>query len=129
MMLFNFGGLKMEPKAKYGIAITTYEVDQETGEKDPILTHVFWGKTLEDALGYAKSHTITDFFFASSFDGEMPWGKDVLLLKNTYRLIGASNRTNQVDQIIDQLDDEAKINLAKEKQFGILEVMSQMTEK
>jgi hypothetical protein len=53
----------MQLQAKIGIAITTYETD----ENDPkaILTHIFWGDTLDTAIGYAKSHLITDYSFVA----------------------------------------------------------------
>lgn len=94
----------MDLKAPVGLAITTYEVSEEGFA--PTLTHIFWGDDLKDAIGVAKSHLITDLFFSSSFEGEMPWGDDVLLLTNDYELIGKYKESN-VKNIISQLSDAA----------------------
>lgn len=51
----------MNQLAYYGIAITSYELN---GTKEqPILTHIFWGKDIIEALNYTKSHLISDYFF------------------------------------------------------------------
>ena len=73
-------------KARCGIAVTTYE--GEGGQKVPIITHVFWGDTPRQALDYARSHLVTDYFFASSLEGAMPWGGDELALSNEYEAVG-----------------------------------------
>jgi hypothetical protein len=61
---------------RFGLYITTFEGD------DPILTHVFWGDTLEDAVSVATSHLFSDFFFSSSFVGSMKWKGSMLILEN-----------------------------------------------
>lgn len=68
-------------------SITTYEVNNE-GNYNPILAHTFYGRTFEEAVNYAKSHLETDFFFSSSFIGQMSWKGDVLYLANRVRLVG-----------------------------------------
>ena len=52
----------MEYLNDYGIVVTSYETDDK-GNVDPIITHISWGKTIKQALGYLKSHSISDHFF------------------------------------------------------------------
>lgn len=59
--IFGCGVEKFSEKkmtAPYGISITTFENDNEL----PTLTHIFWGKTLKDAIHVAESHLKTDYF-------------------------------------------------------------------
>lgn len=95
----------METRKNVGLSITTYEI--QDGEYIPTITHVFWGKDLNRAIEVAKAHLITDYFFSYSFEGEMPWGKDnVLILENTGRLVGKIQRSN-VKNILNQLAKDA----------------------
>lgn len=86
----------------YGIAITTYE----QGEQDswvPTLTHVFWGDDLQSALGVAKSHLVTDYFFSSSMLGTMPWQGGELILGNECDVLGAASNKGACSRILSQL--------------------------
>jgi hypothetical protein len=75
-----------ESKASFGVAVTSYEINEDK-VATPILTHLFWGKTLDEAIGYAKSHLTTDWFFSSSFIGEMKWKKSVLRIEDEFDVL------------------------------------------
>lgn len=94
--------------APFGIAITTYEIDPQTQRYIPVLTHIFWGQNFNEAIGYARSHLITDVFYSSSFIGELPWKSSVLLLTNEGRYIGIANAPN-INETVNDLAQKAKI--------------------
>lgn len=71
-----------------GLTVTTFEYD-EKGKPELTLTHIFWGKTLEDAIKIAKSHSITDSFFRASFEGEFEWKGATIQLVNKYNEVRA----------------------------------------
>jgi len=100
-------------KSNYQIWITTYE------NKKPILSHVFYGNTEKEAIGYASSHLITDYFFSSSFVGSMNWHGSILKLSNDYKFIGYSSE----DDIISMLEDRAEEINDKQNENGILMVI------
>jgi hypothetical protein len=99
----------LAPKSRYGLAITTYEQsDDPTPRWNPVLTHTFWGNTLDQAVEYAKSHLITDKFFRASFSGSMPWKGGTLVLANTGEVIAKSKRRTDVARILQELDTAAR---------------------
>lgn len=73
--------------ASIGVAITSYEDSgADRHDRQPVLTHIFWGKSRKEAISYARSHTITDYFFSSTFSGEMKWRDDKLHLSYDYQI-------------------------------------------
>jgi hypothetical protein len=113
-------------KAKYGLMITSYEIS-ENGP-NPVLSHIFWGNTIDEAIGYAKSHLITDYFFSSSFIGKMSWKGSYLILENEPDFIGRKITNKQYDKIMDELDEEAKQIIKKGKKFEIAEIINEIAE-
>jgi hypothetical protein len=98
----------MEPP--FQIWVTTYEIGDGLNKT---LSHVFYGNTLEEAVGVAKSHLITDYFFSSSFIGRMPWKGGTLYLTNQGQVINIYNPSNteeiqRAQKILDYLDQEAR---------------------
>lgn len=89
---------------KVGIAVTSFELDRD--RPTPILTHIFWGSTLKEAFGYAKSHLITDYFFSSSFIGEMEWKGKPLKLDYQGQLIGV--KQVQLSDLLEKLQGQAE---------------------
>jgi len=63
----------------YAIYITSIEIDDK-GKADPVLTHITWGDTIEEALAIMESHVISDYFLAATFLGEMTWRDSILHL-------------------------------------------------
>lgn len=114
----------MESKAKYGLVITTYEISDN--KANPVLTHIFWGNTIKEAIGYAKSHLITDYFFAASFIGEMPWKGSYLIFENETEFIGRKLTNKKYDDILNELDDKAKEIIKKGKKFGLIEIINSL---
>lgn len=107
-------------KAPFGISITTYELG--SGIPKATLTHTFWGETPDEAFGIAKSHLITDYFFSSSFIGEMPWNDGTLILNNKGELLGQYSK-NTLNSILNELANTAEhINL-EQVNNGILQVI------
>lgn len=93
-----------------GLSISTYE---GKGKHPTLtLTHVFWGKTIEDAVGVAQSHMKTDRFFRSSLTGKFPWqGTTIHLVnKHTGQVEGLQQvrHTSQVERAIIKLQKEAR---------------------
>lgn len=101
--------------------ITTYEITSE-GQLNPVLTHVFWGHDLQQAIGYAKSHLITDDFFSASFEGGMPWKGSILRMTNEGKIIDRYTYSDpeEVIVILDKLGSKARhINRLKDE-LGII---------
>lgn len=67
--------------APIGIVVSTYE------EGSPVLSHIFWGKDVDEAMGYAQSHMETDEFFRSSFKGTMEWHGSTLYLEDVVQVV------------------------------------------
>lgn len=59
-------------------AITTYELDEESGVWIETLAHVFYGNTIDEIQGLMAIHRKADKFFDSSFLGSY----DGIILKN-----------------------------------------------
>jgi hypothetical protein len=105
------------------IWITTYEVSDNG--LSPVLSHVFYGSTLDEAYGYAKSHMITDFFFSSSFLGKMPWRNSVIEMTNRGKVIDMNNfeHPEKVQQLLSGLSEKAqKVNSDQYKSGMVLAI-------
>lgn len=98
----------MELLADYGIVITTYESNQD--ERSPIITHISWGDSLEQALRYMHSHLISDFFLSSTFGGSMLWRDKRLKLTYNIEIISLqvlSRKEKITKEIIDKVKERA----------------------
>lgn len=99
--------LRLKP---VGICVTSYE-QSEFGPDNPILSHIFWGNTVKDAIAFAKSHLVTDFFFSSTFVGSMEWTNGELLLSHDTGILrlGILTNDNEEDEDVDiELYSKAK---------------------
>jgi hypothetical protein len=112
-------------KAPYGIQITTYEL-LDDGIQKPTLTHIFWGDDKEEALGNAKAHLLTDYFFSSSFVGEMGWYDSVLYLKNKTEIVSIKKTNKNIHQVLDELRERACEVHEQQTSFGILEIIERI---
>ena len=84
-----------------GLSISTYEI---SGKKEVLtLTHVFWGKTIEEAAGVAKAHMKADRFFKASLTGTFPWQGMTIHLVNKH--------TGQVEGLC-RVKDNAQVQRA-----------------
>jgi hypothetical protein len=112
----------------FQIWITSYEFDKN--KWNPILTHVFYGKTIDEAYGYARSHLITDYFFSSSFLGEMPWKNTVLRMSNKGELIDTygDEDTEIIEQILKDLTEEAKKIADIQDDLGLVVVINEIAD-
>lgn len=117
----------MEPKAPIGISVTTYEISQ--GQYNPTLTHIFWGQDINQALSYAKSHLISDYFFSASFVGQMRWRGSILQLSNEGGLIRefmfSSNQ--EVAAIMANLNREAQKVVDAQYKSGLVQVVEMLS--
>lgn len=114
-------------QSPFQIWITTYEI--QSNDPKPVLSHVFYGSTLDEAYGYAKSHLITDFFFSSSFLGFMPWKNSIIKMTNSGDILNLyyPQNPNETQRILLQLNEEAyKIN-QMQNQAGMLMVIQEVT--
>lgn len=101
----------MDIEGNLGIVVTSYESDT------PVLTHIFWGENLKEALGNAKAHLVTDFFFSSSFRGEMKWRDNILRLSVSVYGVGDPSPKNP-QKIYEELDIKASEINDKQIQLG-----------
>jgi hypothetical protein len=79
--------------APVGIMITSYEVDGD--QLNPTLSHIFWGKSFKDAIGIAKSHLVTDYFFNATMLGEMTWHNDKIYIEYDGQMMGTKKFSHQ----------------------------------
>jgi len=117
----------MEFKANFGIAVTSYETDKET---IPIMTHIFWGKDIEQAVSYAKSHLISDLFYSSSFTGEMIWQDQKLKLSYDSKLLTVqliSNKELINQKIIEDLFREVNRVLKLQYESSLPAIINQIS--
>lgn len=115
-------------KAPVGISITTYE--DNNGVWQPVITHTFWGNTFSEALGNAEAHLLTDYFFSSSFVGEMEWGEGLLYLRNEDEIIGEERlrRGDRVEYALAKLERKASEIDAKKREVGLIEIIESLRE-
>ena len=107
---------------KIGISITTYESDSKT------LTHIFWGDTLQDAYNIAKSHLVTDYFFSSSFEGQMKWGTKVLQLSNDGNILPYQDNSKLIEDILTRLTVDAYILNDIKAEHDLPEILNEIKE-
>jgi hypothetical protein len=72
------------------ITIDTYELG-ENDKKTKTLSHIFYGDDLQRAAAIAHSHLISDYFYSSSFVGEMSWRNKTLRFTNCGQIVGVYN--------------------------------------
>lgn len=108
----------------FQISVTTHEF--RNGVFVPLVSHIFYGQTLEEAYTCAKSHLITDYFFSSSFIGNMLWKNVILQLSNTGTVTNVHYpaTTQETQQILNRLTVEAqKIRLEQDKMGSVFTIM------
>jgi len=93
-------------KAPIGLYITSYETSGD--EAKPILSHIFWGKTLKEVYQYAHSHLISDAFFNGTFMGQLPWNDEVLILSYDGQYLTTNNNKHQIKATLKKLMKDAK---------------------
>ena len=119
----------MEYLDDYGVVVTSFEIN-ENGEINPIITHIGWGKSIKQAVGYLKSHLISDYFFNSTFNGEMKWqdGK----LKLVYRgkiisIVPISNKKALENDVFDELEDEVRKVTKMGEDYNLPNIINEMS--
>lgn len=106
-----------------GLSITSYEI--QDGQPVRTLTHIFWGDTIDEAVGVAKSHLITDYFFSGSMTGGIKWRGNFIEIQNKTQIF---NGEAEKQEILAELTQRAeKINQAREElgEIKIYELLSQ----
>ena len=103
----------------FRILITTYELLDK--EYVPVLSHIFYGKTLDEAYHRAGSHLITDYFFSSSFVGEMKWKNSVIYMNNKGKAYKHDHEVNS-KKVMFSLEKQAHniINVQDEKEYALV---------
>jgi hypothetical protein len=135
----------MQPKNKFGFEITTYEVNNDNGrlKYNPVITHIGWGKSIDDATGNLLAHLKSDIFFSSSFIGELSWGDTVISLVNQRgELIGKIpfeerslpfseelSAEDKISEIMDKLYEEAKKVHREQQNLGIIHAVQLLSKK
>lgn len=105
---------KMEFLDDFGIVVNTIEISNE-GENIP-LTHIFWGKSIKQALGRAISHLVSDLFHSTTFTGEMAWKDGKLNLSYEGKIINIAPIANHREVSIEVFEEISK---AAEKIVGL----------
>jgi hypothetical protein len=90
-------------KNKCGIIITSYESGK------PVISHIFWGNNIDEAMGMAKAHLKTDFFFSSTMVGEMKWHGSMLDLDAKCTLMRCNDNK---EEVMDILSDSSTSSLS-----------------
>lgn len=107
----------------YKIKITSYEQSPEGSKK--ILSHCFYGDSLQEVISYAKSHLITDYFFSSTFVGAMKWGTGTLNLEYEGKILNINEK--KVINIFKDLEAEAHKVHHNQQTSGMTKVLSKLT--
>ena len=116
----------MESQADFGFVVHTYEVDAN-GSETPILSHVFWGHNLDQALALCQAHLKSDGFFSSSFIVEMIWGNDELFMNNYPNVISrriSVNSAEDADRLYDKINEEAKKIVTIQDELGLPKIIN-----
>lgn len=119
---------KFDMKAPIGLYITSYE-KSEDGNYNPILSHIFWGETIRQAFGYAKSHLISDVFFTGSFVGEMPWNNFVLYIDVDGKIMSLKDVkiTQNIDNVLVKLSDISQDIHNKQEKSGLIQIVQKLS--
>lgn len=113
---------EMNLKAPIGLDITTYEFSDN--KSTPILSHVFWGQDLDEAIGYAKSHLISDVFFSASFIGELPWRDTILHLSSEGDILSVECVPHdKIQDAINRVAQHAVEVYKAQEQAGVIQVI------
>lgn len=114
----------MDLLKEYAIVITSYEISKDESNNNnytPIISHVFWGNNIKQALGYAKSHLVTDYFFSSTIAGDMLWKGKTLEMGYEGKIITVEGiaRRGITNDIMDEISEEMEriIKLQEDKQI------------
>lgn len=110
---------------QFGLAITSYELSNN--QWNVILTHIFWGKTLDETFKYAHSHLVSDGFFSSSFANQgFPWKGEVLLMSNNYQVLSEKSYLEPTELIKDLLVAGQKVH-DKQEEYGFFEIINKLS--
>jgi hypothetical protein len=112
-------------KASIGLCVTSYEQNKNK-KYEPIMSHIFWGNNLEQAISYAKSHLISDLFFSSTFIGTMPW-KDTMLYIAYDGEILTSQENDDIEKILDSLSEKAEEINYKQEKSGMIQIVQKLS--
>ena len=119
----------MDLKAPIGLYITTYEISH--GKAIPVLSHIFWGNDIDEAIHYAKSHMIDDTFFTGSFTGSMAWKNIILHLSDTGEILSTKQFINQenIQDIMHELQNQATKIYQAQGNRGMLKIVQILSNK
>ena len=121
----------MEFESNVSLAVSTFEYNEDQDEYRLVLTHVFHGDTLNDALQYAISHLKTDVFFTGSMLGKLRWKGFEMKLAVHGQVVIQTGRKRQVDieKILDELTEMAVDVHEDHRRLGILRGIDKLSEK
>lgn len=70
-------------KPKITLKVTTYELVSPPDKWGAVVSHEFYGDTVEAAFAILKAHMTTDSFFNASFTGKFAYKGSEIYLKNS----------------------------------------------
>ena len=94
----------MEFLDDFGIIVNSIEISDD-GQNNYPVTHIFWGKSIQQALGRAKSHLASDLFYSSTFVGGMEWKDGKLKLTYEGRIISIIPIANHGQVSVDVFEE------------------------
>ena len=114
----------MESLGNVGIRVDSYE------NNNPILTHIFWGKDINQAIEYAKSHLVSDVFFASTFTGTMKWRDDTLILSYGIRTLSIRSESfSSKLQVMEDIQKMATTISGMQRESGLTEIVNDLSKR
>ena len=114
----------MESLGNVGIRVDSYE------NNNPILTHIFWGKDINQAVQYAKSHLVSDVFFASTFTGTMKWRDDTLILSYNGKVLTIKPEGIKLtERIMGDIRDMAITISRMQRESGLTEIVNDLSKR
>ena len=119
----------MEFLDDFGIVVNSIEISDE-GEHNYPLTHIFWGKSIKQALGRAISHLVSDLFYSTTFTGEMDWKDGKLKLTYEGKIINImpiSNHSEVSVEVFEEIHDAVERIVNLQYRMGMDKIVNEIS--
>lgn len=111
-----------------GLIVDSYELSP--GKSTPVLSHIFWGETLDEAVGYAQAHLLSDYFFSASWLGQVAWSQGEIAVHNEGRLLGVYSNSDakRVSSILSELEKTADKVVGDQVRLGVVRAVRTLSQ-
>jgi hypothetical protein len=122
----------MEFLKPFGMVVNSIEITK-SGKENPVITHISWGDSIDEALALMKSHLITDYFLAATFAGEMTLRDNKLIITYSGKLISIhsivdySKVERTTEDVFNKLSQEVQKIMVNSRKLGIPELINQLS--